>query len=80
MNVVEIHYNWSTDPEQGPSWLFYRVGDYYLRKDGDIRCESIKIKFDHGLHAVVTFADGTTEHQWNINKIIEAEFGKSDTK
>ncbi len=78
--IVEIHYNWSQHPEHGTDFKFYRVGEYYTFKDGDARCESIKIEFDHGLHAIVTFSDGTTEQQWNINKIIENEFGDTDVK
>lgn len=72
-NVIEIHYNWSPHPEYGSDFKFYRVGDYYYRHIGEARCESIKIEFDHGLHAVIIFADGDTEHQWNLNKIIESE-------
>jgi len=80
-NVIEINYNWSQHPEHGTDFMFYRVGEYYVSPiGGDRRCESIKINFEHGLHAIVTFADGTTEHQWNINKIIQSEFGNTDSQ
>ncbi|GAF83902.1 unnamed protein product, partial [marine sediment metagenome] len=35
--------------------------------------EKIVVDFEDGLHAIFYFEDGDKEHQWNINKIIEAE-------
>jgi len=81
MRVLEVHYNWSTHPEHGSDFSFSRVGEYYARPNGTTaRCESITTKTQDGLHAIITFADGTTEHQWNINKIIEAESGYDNSK
>lgn len=80
MKAIEVHYNWSQHPEHGTDFMFYRVGEYYIRPDlSYARCESITVKTDHGLHVIITFADGTTEHQWGINKIIEAEDGYNYT-
>lgn len=73
-NVIEVHYNWHTHPEHGCDWGSYRIGEDYVRAKGAyIRCEEIQIDFDEGMHAIIYFADGTTEYQWNLNKIIEAE-------
>ena len=73
-NVIEVWYNYHVHPEHGAAWGFYRIGDHYERsRGGFVRCENIVIDFDDGLHAVFYFEDGTVEHQWNINKIIEAE-------
>jgi hypothetical protein len=73
-NVIEVHFNWHTHPEHGCDWGFYRVGDRYMRATGGyVRCEDIEIDFEDGMHAICFFEDGTTEYQWNINKIVEAE-------
>ena len=73
-NVIEVHFNWHEHPEHGCDFGYYRVGDNYARRlGGFVRCEDIVIDFDEGLHAIFYFDDGTAEHQWNINKIIEAE-------
>ena len=81
MKAIEIHYNWSFHPEHGSDFKFYRVGEYYYRPNNTTaRCESIATKTENGLHAIITFADGTTEHQWNVNKIIEAEIGYDSLK
>ncbi|MHC4635825.1 MAG: hypothetical protein ACYSYU_11555 [Planctomycetota bacterium] len=73
-NVIEVHYNWHKHPEHGCDWGYYRIGELYARfKGGFVRCEDIVVDFEDGMHAIIYFEDGTTEHQWNINKIIEAE-------
>ena len=73
-NVIEVHYNWHKHPEHGCDWGYYRIGETYARfLGGFVRCEDIVIDFDEGMHAIFYFEDGTAEHQWNINKIIEAE-------
>ena len=73
-NVIEVWYNYHVHPEHGADWGFYRVGEQYLRfRGGYVRCEDIEIDFDEGIHAIFYFGDGTIEHQWNLNKIIEAE-------
>ena len=73
-NVIEVQFNWYDNPEIGQDFGFYRIGEEYPKfRSGIIRCEDIEISLEDGLHAIVYFADGTAEHQWNINKIIEAE-------
>ena len=73
-NVIEVQFNWHQHPEHGSDFGFYRVGEEYLRFRGGIaRCESIEIDWNDGMHAIISFGDGTVEHQWNLNKIIEAE-------
>lgn len=73
-NVIEIHYNWHVHPEHGSDFGFYRVGESFSRfPSGVYRCENIEIVFEEGMHAVMYFANGDVEHQWNVNKIIEAE-------
>lgn len=73
-NVIEIHFNWHKHPEHGCDWGFFRVGETYPQfREGFAQCEEIQIDFDEGMHAIIYFDNGTTEHQWNINKIIEAE-------
>lgn len=73
-NVIEIQFNWHKHPEHGCDFGFYRVGETYQTFRGPLgKCEEIQIDFDEGMHAIIYFDNGTTEHQWNINKIIEAE-------
>ena len=73
-NVIEVWFNYHTHPEHGANWEFYRVGEDCARfRGGFARCEDIVIDFDEGMHAIIYFSDGTAEHQWNLNKIIEAE-------
>jgi len=80
MKTIEVHFNWYVHPEHGDNFNYYRVGERYPRQTGGfIKCEAIRIEHEDGLHAVIQFEDGTTEQQWNINKIIDAEDGY-DTK
>jgi len=73
-NVIEVQFNWYDNPKIGQDFGFYRIGESYEKfRSGIIRCEDIEISLEDGLHAIIYFADGTSEHQWNLNKIIEAE-------
>jgi len=74
-NVIEVHFNWTSHPEYGSEWGYYRIGERYLRfRGGLVLCEDIQIDTDEdGKFATFYFEDGTVEHQWNLNKIIEAE-------
>ena len=51
----------------------YRIGEIHDLERGSLKCLKIEIDYAQGLHAVVTWEDGSVEQQWNLNKIIEID-------
>jgi len=79
--VNEIWFNWHVRQDfdlkgnlmSRDAFTLYRVGEIHDLSRGSLKCTKIEIDYDNGLHAVVTWEDGSTESQWNLNKIIEIE-------
>ena len=49
----------------------YRIGEIHNMERGSLKCLKIEIDYAQGLHAEITWEDGSVEQQWNLNKIIE---------
>jgi len=78
--VNEIWFNWhvKTVPsiDKGiiisqDAFTLYRVGEIHDLSRGSLKCLKIEIDYAQGLHAEITWEDGSVEQQWNLNKIIE---------
>ena len=80
--ISEIWFNWHVvnipSGGEGPiivrdAFTRYLIGEITPTSRGDLKCMKIELNYTDGLHAEVTWEDGSVERQWNLNKIIEVE-------
>ena len=80
--VSEICFNWHVvnvpSVGEGPmimrdAFTRYVLGEAVRTSRGDLKCMKIELNHNDGLHAEVTWEDGSVERQWNLNKIIEVD-------